>query len=53
MERGVDASEIYHFESGQRKPGADPERRNYGSYVAFNDPDGNSWVVQEVNYSKT
>jgi catechol 2,3-dioxygenase-like lactoylglutathione lyase family enzyme len=47
-QRGVDASEIFHFESGKRAPGPDPERRNYGSFVSFNDPDGNSWVVQEV-----
>lgn len=53
VERGVDASEIFHFESGQRKPGPDPERRKYGSYLSFNDPDGNSWVVQEVNHGKT
>jgi hypothetical protein len=46
--RGVEASEIFHFESGVQAPGPDPERRNYGSFLSFNDPDGNSWVVQEV-----
>lgn len=53
VQRGVDASEIFHFASGQRRPGPDPERRKYGSYLSFNDPDGNSWVVQEVNRSET
>jgi catechol 2,3-dioxygenase-like lactoylglutathione lyase family enzyme len=48
VERGVDVSEVFHFESGKRAPGPDPERRAYGSFLSFSDPDGNSWVVQEV-----
>ena len=47
-ERGVEAGEIFHFESGQQAPGPDPQRRDYGSFLAFSDPDGNNWVVQEV-----
>ncbi|MCW3037021.1 MAG: Glyoxalase/bleomycin resistance protein/dioxygenase [Actinobacteria bacterium] len=47
-ERGVDVSEVQHFESGGMVPGPDPERRDYGSYAFFSDPDGNSWAVQEV-----
>ena len=50
-ERGVAAGEIFHFESGQQAPGPDPERRDYGSFLGFSDPDGNSWVVQEVKHS--
>lgn len=46
--RGVDVGEIHHFESGQRVSGPDPERRDYGSFLTFSDPDGNIWVVQEV-----
>ena len=48
VERGVDVGEIHHFESGRRVPGPDPERRDYGSFLSFSDPDGNTWVVQEV-----
>jgi catechol 2,3-dioxygenase-like lactoylglutathione lyase family enzyme len=48
VERGVDASEIFHFDAGKQAPGPDPERRDYGSFLSFSDPDGNSWVVQEV-----
>ena len=48
VERGADVSEVFHFESGQRAPGPDPQRRDYGSFLSFSDPDGNSWVVQEV-----
>jgi catechol 2,3-dioxygenase-like lactoylglutathione lyase family enzyme len=46
--RGVDVSEIRHFVSGQWTPGPDPEHRNYNSFADFSDPDGNSWVLQEV-----
>jgi catechol 2,3-dioxygenase-like lactoylglutathione lyase family enzyme len=45
--RGVDVSEISHFDAGGRQPGIDPQRREFGSFVFFNDPDGNSWAVQE------
>jgi catechol 2,3-dioxygenase-like lactoylglutathione lyase family enzyme len=47
-ERGVDVTEVQHFESGGMVPGPDPEGRDYGSYVFFSDPDGNSWAVQQV-----
>jgi catechol 2,3-dioxygenase-like lactoylglutathione lyase family enzyme len=45
--RGVDVSEVYHFESGKRQPGPDPQRSNYNSFADFRDPDGNTWVLQE------
>jgi predicted enzyme related to lactoylglutathione lyase len=51
--RGVDASEIFHFEEGGQTPGPDPQRSNYNSFLTFNDPDGNGWLVQEVNREKT
>jgi hypothetical protein len=50
--RGVAASEIFHFEAGQQAPGPDPQRSDYGSFMSFGDPDGNSWVVQEVGRGK-
>jgi catechol 2,3-dioxygenase-like lactoylglutathione lyase family enzyme len=46
--RGVQVSEAFHFEQGERRPGADPQHRSYNSFLHFDDPDGNSWVVQEV-----
>jgi hypothetical protein len=46
-QRGVDVSEVRHFEAGKQIPGPDPERRDYGSYADFSDPDGNTWVLQE------
>jgi len=48
LDRGVEVEEITHFESGERKPGPDPERRDYGSFSGFSDPDGNTWVLQEA-----
>jgi catechol 2,3-dioxygenase-like lactoylglutathione lyase family enzyme len=35
---------------GGFKPGADPERRDYASFADFADPDGNTWVLQEIGY---
>ncbi len=46
--RGVDVGEVRHLESGGWVPGPDPERRDYGSFADFRDPDGNSWVLQEA-----
>jgi catechol 2,3-dioxygenase-like lactoylglutathione lyase family enzyme len=47
--RGVDVSEIWHSEPGKGPvPGLDPQRRSYFSRASFADPDGNTWVLQEV-----
>ncbi|NRP70850.1 hypothetical protein ILFOPFJJ_01732 [Ensifer psoraleae] len=48
--RGAEVSEIFH-RAGPGQPatrGRDPERRSYFSYATFSDPDGNSWLLQEV-----
>ena len=49
--RGADVSDVYHFVDGAQTSGPDPERRDYGSFLSFSDPDGNGWLVQEVNGS--
>jgi catechol 2,3-dioxygenase-like lactoylglutathione lyase family enzyme len=47
--RGVEVGEIWHLEVGTgRVPGLDPERRSYASRADFADPDGNSWILQEI-----
>jgi catechol 2,3-dioxygenase-like lactoylglutathione lyase family enzyme len=46
--RGVDASELFHFGEGGQLAGPDPERQSYNSFLSFKDPDGNTWLVQEV-----
>jgi len=51
VSRGIDVSDIWHgppFPVQARQPGPDPERPSYGSFVYFTDPDGNTWLVQEV-----
>jgi catechol 2,3-dioxygenase-like lactoylglutathione lyase family enzyme len=45
---GVEHSGPQHFVAGTMTPGPDPDRRDYGSFVFFDDPDHNSWAVQEV-----
>jgi hypothetical protein len=46
--RGVDAGDFFHFGAQGQAPGLHPERASYGSYLSFKDPDGNTWLVQEV-----
>ena len=48
--RGVEVSQIRHMEQGGWVEGPDPERRDYGSFADFTDPDGNTWVLQEVKH---
>ena len=55
--RGVDVSEVFHpaepgahFQpdgSSTRLSGPSPDHTSYRSYATFNDPDGNSWLLQE------
>jgi len=48
--RGVNVSEAFHFTAfgGPPVPGADPSGNSYGTYATFSDPDGNSWLLQEI-----
>ena len=49
--RGINSSEVFHgspFSPAGRISGPDPERQSYRSYISFEDPDGNAWIVQEV-----
>jgi catechol 2,3-dioxygenase-like lactoylglutathione lyase family enzyme len=53
--RGVKVSEIRHKSpvetwAGGWAPGADPDRRDYASFADFADPDGNTWVIQEIGH---
>ena len=51
IRRGIDASEMWHgapFPIEARLPGPDPKRMSYGLFFSFIDPDGNTWLVQEV-----
>ena len=46
--RGVEVGEVRHMTPDGWVAGADPEHRDYNSFADFSDPDGNSWVLQEV-----
>ena len=59
VSNGVDVSEVFHDASGglgggfhpgteARAAGPDPQHRSYGSYASFRDPDGNVWLLQEI-----
>jgi catechol 2,3-dioxygenase-like lactoylglutathione lyase family enzyme len=50
IRKGVAVTEPFHFASigGPRLAGLDPQRRTYSSYASFSDPDGNSWLLQEI-----
>lgn len=56
---GAVVSEVFHDAGGSlgggliagtaaRAPGRDPQGRSYASYASFDDPDGNTWLLQEV-----
>jgi catechol 2,3-dioxygenase-like lactoylglutathione lyase family enzyme len=49
-ERGVSSSGPQHFVDGQMTPGVEPDRADYGTFVFFDDPDGNTWALQEVKH---
>ena len=56
LARGVDVSEVFHYAAGPfnnsvehpRSSGPDPEGRSYFSFASFEDPDGNTWLLQEI-----
>jgi predicted enzyme related to lactoylglutathione lyase len=47
-DRGIPISDIFHWTEAGQTPGPEPSRSDYGSYATFADPDGNSWLLQEV-----
>jgi catechol 2,3-dioxygenase-like lactoylglutathione lyase family enzyme len=55
--RGIEVSEVFHDAGGifhhiglaNRVVGAAPENADYGSFASFSDPDGNGWLLQEIN----
>ena len=55
--RGVEVSEVFHTskpgaqfrpEINGRVSGPDPGHRSYFSFATFSDPDGNTWLFQEI-----
>jgi len=58
VSRGARTSEVFHSGApgaqldpdgtGNRVSGPDPDHKSYNSFATFEDPDGNSWLLQEV-----
>lgn len=48
VEAGIEVSELLHLGPNGVESGPDPERRTYSSLATFSDPDGNSWLLQEI-----
>ena len=46
--RGVEVSDIRHMSPNGWVDGVHPEHSDYESFADFADPDGNTWVLQEV-----
>jgi catechol 2,3-dioxygenase-like lactoylglutathione lyase family enzyme len=53
--RGVEVSEVFHegalgdrFDADARVPGPAPDGATYSSFASFSDPDGNTWLFQEI-----
>jgi catechol 2,3-dioxygenase-like lactoylglutathione lyase family enzyme len=55
--KGIEVSEVFHDAGGifhhigtaNRATGLAPENADYGSFASFSDPDGNGWLLQEIN----
>jgi catechol 2,3-dioxygenase-like lactoylglutathione lyase family enzyme len=55
IRRGAEVSEVFHFtgvlqviDTKGRAAGRDPQDRSYFSWASLRDPDGNSWLLQEI-----
>ena len=58
LARGAEVSEIFHearlggrfrpVGDADRAPGPATGRQTYSSFLSFDDPDGNGWIVQEI-----
>ena len=50
ISRGADMSEAFHFTGfgGARVAGPDPNGGSYATFATFSDPDGNSFLLQEI-----
>lgn len=48
VEAGTEVSEIFHLGPNGPVSGLDPDHGSYRSRATFSDPDGNSWLLQEI-----
>ena len=45
---GVEITEVFHRTAHGKASGPDPDHTSYGSFASLQDPDGNTWLFQEV-----
>jgi len=45
---GIEVSQLFHLGPNGPISGPDPEHRTYRSLASFSDPDGNTWLLQEI-----
>jgi catechol 2,3-dioxygenase-like lactoylglutathione lyase family enzyme len=54
VQRGVEPSDVFHLpgfsrvDRAARLSGPSPDFPSYGTFLSFQDPDGNEWLLQEV-----
>ena len=49
IRRGANVSDVFHLDDNFRPAGGrDPQGQSYRSLATFSDPDGNTWMLQEV-----
>jgi catechol 2,3-dioxygenase-like lactoylglutathione lyase family enzyme len=55
LARGVEVGEVFHetqlggrFNAAERASGPADDHQTYGSFASFSDPDGNTWLLQEI-----
>jgi len=48
VRRGVEVSEPYYLGRNGQVKGVQPEHQSYSTYMDLKDPDGNSWLIQEI-----
>jgi catechol 2,3-dioxygenase-like lactoylglutathione lyase family enzyme len=46
--RGVEVGDIFHLGANGPDSGPAPEHASYASFASFSDPDGNTWLLQEI-----
>lgn len=52
LARGVEVEPVvYYNRDGSSGEGPHPDREDYSSFASFNDPDGNSWLLQERGFA--
>jgi catechol 2,3-dioxygenase-like lactoylglutathione lyase family enzyme len=46
--RGIEVGDVFHLGASGRGSGPAPEHTSYASFASFSDPDGNTWLLQEI-----